>query len=114
MESEFRATKFYTDFMLLMMFECQNYCNTDSFINFGNHFNNCKWQLSDRMTFFCKLQDIHFTPVKLDSATDTWDQLVSITLNHKTCIKTSRQVLERPYSLSMLSLHKITIFQNRN
>ena len=27
--------------------------------------------------------------------TDTWGQLVSTTLNHKTCINTSRQVLEK-------------------
>ena len=27
--------------------------------------------------------------------TDTWVQLVSTTLNHKTCINTSRQVLEK-------------------
>ena len=50
-ESEFKATKFYTDSMLLVMFECQNYCNTVSIINFGKHINSCKWQLSDRMTF---------------------------------------------------------------
>ena len=29
------------------------------------------------------------------AATDTWSQLVSTTLNHKTCINTSRQVLEK-------------------
>ena len=29
------------------------------------------------------------------SLTDTWGQLVSTTLNHKTCINTSRQVLEK-------------------
>ena len=28
-------------------------------------------------------------------STDTWGQLVSIALNHKTCINTSRQVLEK-------------------
>ena len=27
--------------------------------------------------------------------TDTWGQLVSTTLNHKTCINTSRQVLDK-------------------
>ena len=30
-----------------------------------------------------------------DPGTDTWGQLVSTTLNHKTCINTSRQVLEK-------------------
>ena len=30
-----------------------------------------------------------------DRPTDTWGQLVSTTLNHKTCINTSRQVLEK-------------------
>ena len=31
----------------------------------------------------------------LPRTTDTWGQLVSTTLNHRTCINTSRQVLEK-------------------
>ena len=34
-------------------------------------------------------------PQILGVSTDTWDQLVSTTLNHKTCINTFRQVLEK-------------------
>ena len=47
--------------------------------------------------------------------TDTWGQLVVLTtiLGHKTCINTSDRFYKRPYLLSMLSLHKITIFQKR-
>ena len=41
--------------------------------------------------------------------TDTWGQLVLLTtiLNHKACINTSRQVLEK----TLNALHKITFFQ---
>ena len=38
---------------------------------------------------------IIFVPRDVHINTDTWGQLVSTTLNHKTCINTSRQVLEK-------------------
>ena len=44
--------------------------------------------------FFCKTQNKVIVP---DEITDTWGQLVLLTtiLNHKICINTSRQVLEK-------------------
>ena len=43
------------------------------------------------------MDDIDLSSISMSSATttDTWGQLVSTTLNHKTCINTSRQVLEK-------------------